>query len=64
MFTKLFAVLVHAFTGEAAVIKKIQELQQRRVDYWQLKNLSDKELRDIGISRGEIYDKVYGGKTT
>jgi len=61
MFNKLFAVLVHAFTGEAAVIKKIQELQQRRVDYWQLKNLSDKELRDIGISRGEIYDKVYGG---
>jgi len=61
MFNKLFAVLVHAFTGEAAVIKKIQELQQRRVDYWQLKNLTDKELRDIGISRGEIYDKVYGG---
>lgn len=61
MFTKLFTVLVHAFTGEAAVIKKIQELQQRRVDYWQLKNLTDKELRDIGISRGEIYDKVYGG---
>ena len=61
MFNKLFAVLDHAFTGEAAVIKKIQELQQRRVDYWQLKNLSDKELRDIGISRGEIYDKVYGG---
>lgn len=64
MFTKLFAVLVHAFTGEAAVLKKIQELQQRRVDYWQLKNLTDKELRDIGISRGEIYDKVYGGTTT
>lgn len=61
MLTKLFAVLVHAFTGESATIKKIQELQQRRVDYWQLKNLSDKELRDIGISRGEIYDKVYGG---
>jgi len=60
----MFAVFFHVFTGEAAVIKKIQELQQKRVDYWQLKNLTDKELKDIGISRGEIYDRVYGGKTT
>ncbi len=59
MFTKMFAVMVHAFTGEAAIVKKIQAAQQRRVDYWQLQNLSDSDLNDIGISRGEIYDRVY-----
>ena len=59
MFTKMFAVMVHALTGEAAIVKKIQAAQQRRVDYWQLQNLSDSDLDDIGISRGEIYDRVY-----
>jgi len=45
------------------IIKKIllslQESQQRRADYWILQNLSDKELRDIGITRSEIAHKVY-----
>ena len=40
--------------------KKIQQNQQRRADYWILMNLSDKELHDMGISRGEIRQKVYG----
>jgi uncharacterized protein YjiS (DUF1127 family) len=35
--------------------------QQRRADYWLLKNMSDKELKDIGISRGEIAQKVFLG---
>lgn len=61
MFTKMFAVMVHAFTGDAAVVKKIQHMQQRRADYWLLQNMTDKDLNDIGISRGEIYDKVYRG---
>ena len=28
--------------------------QQRRADYWLLRNMSDKELKDIGINRGDI----------
>jgi uncharacterized protein YjiS (DUF1127 family) len=42
------------------ILKAIQENQQRRADYWILMNLSDKELHDMGISRGEIRQKVYG----
>ena len=42
------------------ILKAIQKNQQRRADYWILMNLSDKELHDMGISRGEVYQKVYG----
>ena len=42
------------------LLKRFQENQQRRADYWVLMNLSDKDLRDMGISRGEVYQKVYG----
>jgi uncharacterized protein YjiS (DUF1127 family) len=42
------------------ILKAIQKNQQRRADYWILMNLSDKELHDMGISRGEIRQKVYG----
>ena len=35
--------------------------QQRHADYWLLRNMSDKELRDIGITRGEIAQKVFNG---
>jgi len=42
------------------ILKAIQKNQQRRADYWVLMNLSDKELHDMGISRGEIRQKVYG----
>ena len=35
--------------------------QQRRADYWLLRNMTDKELRDIGITRGEISQKVLNG---
>jgi len=41
------------------LMKRIQDSQQRRADYWILMNLSDKELHDMGISRGEIRQKVY-----
>ena len=44
------------------MFKKIQDNQQRRADYWILMNLSNKELHDMGISRGEIRQKVYGEK--
>ena len=41
------------------LIKFIQEGQQRKVALWQLQNMSDMELKDIGVSRGDIYQKVY-----
>jgi len=40
----------------------IEEGQQRRADYWILNNLDDRELRDLGISRGEIRGIVNGEK--
>ncbi len=42
------------------LIKFIQKSQQKKVALWQLQNMTDKELQDIGVSRGEIYRKVYG----
>lgn len=40
------------------VLKKLHagivHMQERRAAYWMLQNLSDKELRDIGVTRGEI----------
>ena len=41
------------------LLKKLQDSQQRRADYWLLHNMTDKALRDIGISRGEIKSKIY-----
>jgi len=41
-------------------IKVLQESQQRRVQYWQLHNMSDASLKDIGVTRGEIKQKFYG----
>jgi len=40
-------------------IKALQDHQMRRVQYWQLVNMSDSALRDIGITRGEIKSKFY-----
>lgn len=42
------------------VFVKFTEYQQKRADYMILKMLSDKELRDIGITRGEIRSVVHG----
>jgi len=41
------------------LLKKIQDNQQRRADYWLLMNMTNKELQDIGISRGEINKVIY-----
>jgi len=62
MFTKVFAILVHAFTGEGAMVRRIAEIQTKRVAYWQIINMSDRELRDVGLTRMEIYRKIYGDK--
>ena len=41
------------------LLKRLQDSQQRRADYWLLHNMTDKDLRNIGISRGEIKSKIY-----
>jgi uncharacterized protein YjiS (DUF1127 family) len=41
-------------------IKTLQDHQMRRVQYWQLINMSDSALKDIGVTRGEIKQKFYG----
>jgi len=38
---------------------KLVEVQQKRADYWLLNNMSDKQLKDIGITRGEIKQRFY-----
>jgi uncharacterized protein YjiS (DUF1127 family) len=38
----------------------LKKSQENRVAYWQLQNMSNRALKDIGISRGEIYQKIYG----
>ena len=42
------------------LLKNLQERQQRRADYWILQNMTNKALKDIGVTRGEINQKVYG----
>lgn len=41
-------------------LRNLQTNQQRRADYWILNNMTDKELKDIGITRGEIKTKIQG----
>jgi len=43
-----------------SIHKAISEAQMRRVAYWQLQNLTDKDLKDIGITRGEIREAARG----
>ena len=40
-------------------VKAVLKAQERRAAYWQLHNMTDKQLRDIGVSRAEIENKVY-----
>ena len=51
MWTRLLDVLKKANN-------KIIEHQERRVAHWQLTSMTNKQLRDIGITRGEINQKV------
>jgi uncharacterized protein YjiS (DUF1127 family) len=41
------------------IYKAIVKSQERRAAYWQMQNLTDKELRDIGISRADIKRIAY-----
>ncbi|MDB4588512.1 DUF1127 domain-containing protein [bacterium] len=51
----MYALIVKTFTDFLA---SLQKAQQARADYWILTNMSDKELHDIGIARGEIRNVV------
>jgi len=38
----------------SAIWKKIVVYQDRRASYWMLQNMTDRQLRDLGICRGDI----------
>lgn len=44
----------------ASIGASLAAAQQMRADYWLLNNMSDKQLKDIGITRGEIKQRFYG----
>jgi len=44
------------------ILEKLIAGRQRTADFYILHNLTDKELRDIGVTRGEIHDRVYNRK--
>jgi uncharacterized protein YjiS (DUF1127 family) len=46
-----------------ALHESIQITQQVRADSWILNNMSERELRDIGTSRGEIREHINGKKS-
>ena len=51
----MFTLIIKTFTDFLA---SLQKAQQARADYWILTNMSDRELHDIGIARGEIRNVV------
>jgi uncharacterized protein YjiS (DUF1127 family) len=48
--------MIKFIKGVFAAIVKAQEL---RAQVWQLNNLTDAELRDIGVNRYDIVRRVY-----
>jgi len=40
------------------LLKGIQNSRQESADIWLLNNMSDRDLRDIGLTRGDIENKV------
>lgn len=42
------------------ILDYLIKYQERRAVYWQLQNLSDAQLKDMGLFRGQIYEAVYG----
>lgn len=51
----------YVFNSLHGIWKSIQESQQRRANYWILQNMSDKQLKDMGVTRGEIRSLVNRG---
>jgi uncharacterized protein YjiS (DUF1127 family) len=42
------------------IVKAIARTQERRAAYFVLQNMTEKQLRDIGVTRGELRQRVYG----
>jgi uncharacterized protein YjiS (DUF1127 family) len=42
------------------IVKAIARTQERRDAYFVLQNMTEKQLKDIGVTRGELRQKVYG----
>jgi uncharacterized protein YjiS (DUF1127 family) len=42
------------------IVKAIARTQERRAAYFVLQNMTEKQLKDIGVTRGELRQKVYG----
>jgi uncharacterized protein YjiS (DUF1127 family) len=40
--------------------KGIERIQQRRADLWVINNLSEQQLNDIGYSRHQLRERIYG----
>ncbi len=41
------------------IIKNIKSWNKKRVAYIQLTQMSDKTLKDIGLTRNDLYNKIY-----
>jgi len=39
--------------------KAIVEHQKRRADFYIINNLTDRQLKDLGVTRGEIKQRFY-----
>ena len=37
--------------------------QEKRVAIWQINNLTDSQLKDIGYTRSQLHEAVYGKRT-
>ena len=46
-----------------SLINTIQKYKMNRAAYWQLNSFSDRELKDMGISRCDIYRVTYLGQS-
>lgn len=42
----------------ANIVMKIAEGQQRKADYFILNTLTDRQLKDMGITRGELKQRI------
>lgn len=40
-------------------IIKVAKMQERRAAYYLLQSLSDRQLKDMGVTRGELRQRVY-----
>ena len=51
------------YNGDRNMFKKIAKAfiayQQTRADFWVLNNMTEDQLKDIGITRGEIKQRFY-----